>query len=162
MTSSPKKFNTIRLSKSQNYTRPKTTITDTLQEQDKYKEKLQNYEEVKDIDYVSIGTHVRYFVFCTKENIWKFRCGGLLTKKHLKYVVLSNGKHSWSVQREIIDETNDQVYETKFFKILSNDEKKDRVLNEKEKEIEILKQDNKIMAEKLERLIDYVKQQSKK
>ena len=52
---------TIRLSKT-TYERPATTITDTLQSPEAYREKLKGYVEVDNIDFVSIKTHVRYFV----------------------------------------------------------------------------------------------------
>ena len=155
---SEKKFNTIRLKRDE-YDRPAYTITDKLQNEQGYKEKLQGYKEVSDIDCVNIGTHCRYFCFDKASKGWKFRTGGLLTKKHPKYVVLSNGKHSWSVQREIYcgknggDSDETTVYETKFFKYMSNKEKLENQLDKKDIEIEKLKSDNKKLAEKLNLLI---------
>ena len=57
-----KKYDTVRL-KTTNYSRPETTITDSLQNENSNMEKLQNYIPVDDIDYVTEGTHVRYFVY---------------------------------------------------------------------------------------------------
>ena len=148
-----KKFSTIRLKTTHSYNRPEITITDSLQNEKAYKEKLIGYVEVKDVDYVTISTHVRYFIFDIVEKQWKFRTGGLLTKKHSKYVVLSNGKYSWSVQRETHDTKNDEIYETKFFKIMSKDEKNEKEINIKDKEIEQLKKDNQKLAEKLSLLL---------
>lgn len=150
--SNKNKYNTIRLSKSSNYERPGITLTDSLQSNQKYKDKLTNYIEVSDVDFVTIGTHVRYFKFDTKNQNWMFRCGGLLTYKHQKYVVLSNGKYSWSVQREI--EHKGEIYETKFFKILNVNEKKDIEIKKRDSEIAQLKLDNQKMAEKLQLLIN--------
>lgn len=153
---SEKKFQTIRLKSSHNYSRPDETITDKLQTPQNYREKLKNYTEVDDIDSVTISTHVRYFVWDNKKNLWKFRTGGLLTKKHPKYVVLSNGKYSWSVQKEIpsrtsqlggsIESESTEVFATKFFKILSKEEKNQR-------EIDQLRRDNAALATKLQVLL---------
>ena len=63
---------TIRLSKSL-YNRPKQTITDSLQTPEKWREKLKGYNEVSDIDYVSVRTHVRYFIYDVPSNKWLFR-----------------------------------------------------------------------------------------
>ena len=139
---------TIRLSKSI-YKRPSQTITDTLQDPEAYKEKLKGYTEVKDIDYVSINTHVRYFVYDLKENAWKFRTGGLLRKKdNSKYVVLSNGKYTWSVQREVSNGNGD-VWETKFFKILSKADLSEIALERQQDEIERLKAENLALKNQL-------------
>lgn len=131
---------TIRLGKSL-YNRPDNgTITDTLQDPDEYKKKLKGYVEVSNIDYVSIRTHVRYFIYDNDTEKWKFRTGGLLTKKHDKYVILSNGKYSWSVQRHV--NMGDDLFETKFFKILTKQELTEIALEKQQKEIEQLKQEN--------------------
>ena len=137
---------TIRLNKSV-YTRPKKTITDSLQSPDKWREKLKGYNEVADIDYVTVRTHVRYFVYDLELNKWLFRTGGLLTKKHDKYVVLSNGKYSWSVQRRV--EKDDNVYETKFFKILSKQELTEIALDKQQEEIQKLKRENDILRSQI-------------
>ena len=151
-----KKFNTIRLNSSHTYNRPSKTITDSLQDPIKFREKLKGYKEVDDIDSVSISTHVRYFIYDKTDNKWKFRTGGLLAKKHAKYVILSNNKYSWSVQKEVSsekglssidDNESSEVFETKFFKILSKEEKN-------EEEIEQLKMDNAKMAHQLKILLN--------
>jgi hypothetical protein len=69
-------------------------------------DKLYDYVEVKNIKDVKLNTHVRYFVFKEDKktnNIKKlFRLGGYLVNKETadKYVVLSNGKNTWSVQTD--------------------------------------------------------------
>lgn len=101
-----------------NYQKIGPTYTESLTDRD-IAEKLENYEEVRDIDYVPINTHVRYFLQDKETAKWKFRLGGFLKKKdNPKYVVLStspnlNGK-TWSVSR------NNAV----FFRIKSPDEQK--------------------------------------
>ena len=137
----PVQERTIRLNKTI-YTRPNKTITDMLQSPEAYKEKLKGYTEVKDIDYVSINTHVRYFTYDLPESKWKFRTGGLLKKKHQKYVILSNGKYSWSVQREVANNQSGDIWETKFFKILSKSELAEIALERQQEEIEKLKSEN--------------------
>lgn len=93
---------TIRLGNDK-YDRPKNTIQERLTDAE-IKEKLDNYIEVEDMSKVSVGSHIRYFVTevnkKTGETTRKFRLGGTLTNKDNadKYVILSNGRVSWSVQ----------------------------------------------------------------
>ena len=93
----------VRLAAEQNgYKRPPKTFQETLSTE-QIKEKLKDYTKVEDISKVPIRTHVRYFVYQKDPQTNKlnrlFRLGGrLVNKDHYdKYVVLSNGKHSWSV-----------------------------------------------------------------
>ena len=90
---------TKRLSKDTNYIRPKKTVQDTMSN-DEIKEKLQGYKKVDDIKKVLIGSHLRYFAKAKNSKTPIFRLGGFLTKfgDDYKYVVLSNGEFSWSVQ----------------------------------------------------------------
>ena len=90
---------TKRLSKDTNYVRPKKTVQDTMSN-DEIKEKLQGYKKVDDIKKVLIGSHLRYFAKAKNSKTPIFRLGGFLTKfgDDYKYVVLSNGEFSWSVQ----------------------------------------------------------------
>jgi len=96
---------TTRLSKKTDYVRPKKTFQDSMSSDD-IKEKLKEYKKVTDIRKVIIGTHVRYFTKDkeTKANV--FRLGGFLTKfgDEYKYVILSNGSISWSVQNNSSNE----------------------------------------------------------
>jgi len=142
-TSPHNKIITRKLSKS-NYDRPELTLTDTLQTNASMAEKLKNYERVEDIEDVNLNTHVRYVTW--KDNKQRFCLGGLLTKIHKKYVILSNGTFSWSVQRYHWDQNNEDpdqepIFETAFFKILSNRQLKDKqekIIDEKNQEIERL------------------------
>ena len=96
---------TKRLSRDTGYVRPKKTFQDSMSSDD-IKEKLKEYKKVSDIRKVIIGTHMRYFTKDknTKANV--FRLGGFLTKfgDEYKYVVLSNGSISWSVQNDSSNE----------------------------------------------------------
>ena len=90
---------TKRLSKDSTYVRPKKTTQDTMSN-DEIKEKLKGYKQVDDIKTVVIGNHLRYFTKTKDSKKPVFRLGGVLKKfgENYKYVVLSNGELSWSVQ----------------------------------------------------------------
>lgn len=77
------------------YERPKQTIQDKMTDIE-IKEKLKNYTKVESIMNLDIGTHVRYFANINGD--MKYRSGGNIIKKDSegRYVVLSNGKVSWS------------------------------------------------------------------
>lgn len=132
---------TTRLGRT-DYTGPGTTLTDSLQEAGEYRKKLQGYTSVQNIDSVNDNTHVRYFVYNLERRKWLFRMGGLLKRRHEKYIVLSNGRHTWCVQREVQDSATEDVYETKFFKILSKQELSDMAMETQQKEIEKLRTEN--------------------
>uniref|UniRef100_A0A6C0IWJ1 Uncharacterized protein n=1 Tax=viral metagenome TaxID=1070528 RepID=A0A6C0IWJ1_9ZZZZ len=128
---------TKRLSKSV-YNRPETTLTDTLQTNTEMTKKLANYMRVDDIEDVNINTHVRYVTL--KEGKQRFCLGGLLKKIHSKYVILSNGTFSWSVQRyHWDDEHKDPIFVTAFFRILSKSEQQEKIILEQQKELETLR-----------------------
>ena len=142
---------TTRLSKSK-YDRPTKTLTDSLQTNAKMKEKLENYQRVDDIDDVSLSTHVRYVTL--KDGVQRFCLGGLLVKKHSKYVVLSNGNFSWSVQRyhwtkgqnsgtqhggRYEPEEEEPCFETIFFKVKSKQDKQNDIIQKQAEQIEQLK-----------------------
>ena len=81
-----------------NYNRPKVTYTDTIQDIDKIKDLIKDYERVDSIDSVSIGTFVKYVTL--KNDKQRFCIGGRLYKVHKDYVVLGGVNNSrFSVQR---------------------------------------------------------------
>lgn len=125
---------TKRLSRQQGgFQRPETTVTDSInQDEAQIKLKLENYVEVKDIEMISVNTHVRYMVFDTRVGKYMFRLGGLLAMKHATYVVLSNGKQTWSVPKE--SEFNKQMYPTRFFRVLNPYEMKQKQFETQSKE----------------------------
>ena len=160
----PAMMNTKRFSRQKNWVRPDKTETDKINEDDqKIQEKLQNYVEVENIDFVSSNTHVRYFVFDTRgdEPSYKFRSGGLLAMKHTDYVVLSNGNLTWSVPKKT--EHLGKMYPTRFFRVLTpyemqqkkadesrqENDQKQVVLSEQQQELERQKAE----IEKLKRVI---------
>ena len=156
----PPTFNrTKRLSNDNAYIRPKKTVQDTLSN-DEIREKLKDYKKVSDIRKVIIGTHLRYF---SKDKVTKkpvFRLGGFLTKfgDEYKYVILSNGTISWSVQNnqdtqfwskmnskeiitnletEIEDKVKDEIDE-KYKKLKEKNEYMQKMFDEQKKENEKL------------------------
>jgi hypothetical protein len=138
----PPTFNkTTRLSKDTTYVRPKKTLQDTLSN-DEIKNKLKDYKKVSDIRKVVIGTHIRYF---NKDKLTKkpvFRLGGFLTKfgDEYKYVILSNGTISWSVQNNA---------DTQFWSKMNSKE----IVTNLETEIEEkVKEENKEIEDKYRKL----------
>jgi len=106
---------TKKIGSDTSYKRPKKTIQEQLTAEE-IAERLQGYERVDDIIEVPLNTHLRYF---TMEDDGKqvFRMGGFLQNKQNadKYVYLSNGSISWSVQTD----------KTIFFRKLSHKEEID-------------------------------------
>ena len=116
------------------------------------KKKLEEYEQVDDIDNVNIGNHLRYFTFNPSTGEKQFRLGGFLSKIDQEYVVLNNGEFSWSVQK------NKSV----FFKKLSFNELKneliEKIFKKYEKKIEDLTNENS----KLKKTLKMIKSEIKK
>jgi hypothetical protein len=112
------KLNTKRLTK-ENYVKPPETYTERLSKED-IKEKLTDYQKVTDIATIPIGTHVRYFTTVNGKQL--FRLGGFLFRNDglPKYVILSNGTNTWSVQTK----------NTIFFRKLSVSEIKTELTND--------------------------------
>jgi len=94
-------MNEKRISKD-DYKRPKHTIQDKMTE-DEIEEKLEDYVEIEDIFKVPLNSHIRYYTLIPGKDgeIKKaFRLGGQLKNKDNadKYIILSNGKVTWTVQ----------------------------------------------------------------
>ena len=136
------------MSQKDGYRRPKKTFQDTLTEKE-IQEQLRDYQLVDDITQVPINTHIRYFVYDKESKQKKFRLGGNLTKIDpiKQYLVLSNGKTSWSVQfknttffaKQSIDEIR-EYYEKNY----TNTKKKLKNLNKVLKKLRKLSLKNKI------------------
>jgi hypothetical protein len=130
---------TQRLAKT-TYDRPSTTITDTLQNDEDMLKKLEGYEEVDMLERVQFNTHVRYITL--KDGIPRFCLGGLLKRVFEEYVVLSNGKLTWSVQRYFYNDAKQIIFTTKFYKYMSKDRLNSMVNDENSQEIQRLKEEN--------------------
>ena len=85
------------------YIRPQKTYTDNLTDEEIVK-KLEDYKKVESINEIKQKSHIRYFLLEVDKKkgtlTRKFRMGGFVVKVDLenKYVMLSTGKTSWSVQ----------------------------------------------------------------
>ena len=109
------------------YKRPAYTVQDTLTDKE-INAMLDDYVEVEteDLPTVAINSHMRYF---TVEHNSKgyakkiFRIGGNLVNvdNKLRYIVLRNGKETWSVQTE----------HSIFYRQITIDEIKDTKMNMK-------------------------------
>ena len=126
---------TKRLSRDTTYTKTKKSYQDKLSPSE-IKQKLAEYKQVDDIDSVSLNSHVRYFTFNPKNGKKLFRLGGFLTKIDKEYVILSNGKFSWSVQKK-----NSVFFQKMNFNELK-DELSKKIAKKYEKQIEKLKYEN--------------------
>ena len=117
------------------------TFQETLQEDD-IAVLLQDYIEVEYDDLVKIpmNTHLRYFNIKQTPNGEQklFRMGGTLVNKDnpQEYLVVSNGKHSWSIQ----------VKNAIIYRKLTNDEIKEEyknIISQKDNEIKKYKKEIK-------------------
>jgi len=120
---------TKRITRDNNYKRPDQTLQDILGLDD-IKDKLKDYKKVENIMKVPINSHLRYFTIDMKgggKPKKVFRLGGNLTKidDQGRYVVLSNGQLSWSVQ------TNN----AQFWQKMTTEELKNELKTEVKKEL---------------------------
>jgi hypothetical protein len=90
------------------------------------KKKLEEYQQVDEIDDVKIGTHLRYFTFNPSTGKKQFRLGGFLSKLDKDYIVMNNGQLSWSVQKD----------KTVFFKKVSFGDLKEELIEKISKKYE--------------------------
>jgi hypothetical protein len=141
------------LKKKDTYIRPKKTFQDQLT-QEEIDKKLEGYAEVKDITSVPLNAHIRYYSLINKNGKESkiFRLGGFLKNKSKgdTFVILTNGKRSWSVQ------TKSSIFFRKInldeIKILHNEEIEDLEyeIDNLHRVVKKLKKDNK----KLLKIID--------
>lgn len=124
------------------YDRPEITAQDTMQTQEEMEKRLVDYERVTNIENVKKGSQIRY-VTMDKEGNQAFRVGGKLIKVEPEYIMLTNGRMYWSVQRyhyenEDHDEDDEPIFETIFWRKISKVEKLTAELKEKNKLIQKL------------------------
>ncbi len=165
---------TKRLAKDNGYNRPNKTYQETLSNQE-IKEKLKEYKKVIDIRTVSIGTHIRYFSIESKTNEKIFRLGGTLNKvdPEGKYVVLSNGSVTWSVQipnaiffqkmteAEIKEELKKELKKEIMSEVRITKEEQNSVIQSQDDELEALKKEIKLLKTKIEQYKDSEKKYKK-
>ena len=107
------------------YVRPKKTYTDTLQSNEAIETKLDQFVEVdeKDIDSLPKNSFIRYIKYDLKSKSEKFVTGGLLLRVTPEYLLLM-GKNNGSFCAQRYTYQGDKVvYKTRFFKLLSKEEK---------------------------------------
>jgi hypothetical protein len=168
----PTNFKTKRLTKDTGYTRPKKTVQDSLSNEE-IKDKLKGYKKVPDITKIVIGSHLRYFTKDPKAKKDIFRLGGFLTKfgDDYKYLVLSNGQLSWSVQ---LNGTNEfwvkmnpkdmqEQIQTEVEEVISDKYKKkyEDMKNQTDYVIKMLKDQQK-ENDKLKKKLDAIEEAAKK
>jgi hypothetical protein len=139
---------TKRITRDKGYQRPDKTYQDKLSNQE-IKEKLKEYKKVVDIRTVSIGTHIRYFSIDPKSKEKVFRLGGTLNKidPDGKYVILSNGSVTWSVQ----------IPNAIFFQKMSEGEFKEELKKEIKKELMTEMQNSEENVDELKKEIKNLK-----
>ena len=107
--------------KNSTYVRPPITYTDRLTKE-QIETLLIDFEEIKNIADIPIGTFIRYFE--DKDGELKFRVGGILTVKRPEegYIYLKNNQINWPVQlpkcllfRKITTKEIKDEYELKLF-----------------------------------------------
>lgn len=149
---------TKRLTRDKSYVRPKTTYQDSMTNKE-INDKLKDYKKVSNILQVPINTHVRYFT-TDKSGDTVFRLGGSLSKfgENQKYVVLSNGTLSWSVQianSQFYQKMTEGEIKTEMRKELLTD-CEGSINKDLENENKELKKENKNLLKKLEHLTDKI------
>ena len=116
------------------------------------KKKLEEYQQIDNIDDVNIGNHLRYFSFNPSTGKKQFRLGGFLSKIDKDYVVLNNGEFSWSVQKD----------KSIFFKKISFGELKDELIEKISKKYEKIINDLTNENIKLKKTLKIIKKEIKK
>jgi hypothetical protein len=157
---------TKRLTRDKSYIRPKKTFQETMTNKE-IEDKLKDYKKVSNIIQVPINTHIRYF---TKDKTGNkvFRLGGVLTKvgDNQKYIVLSNGTLSWSVQldnSQLFQKMSDAELKQEIRKEITQqiDSGADDVMQENDE----LRKENKDLMKKLEHVtkkLDFIEDAIKK
>jgi hypothetical protein len=135
-------FNSTKRLGNDNYKKDGKSMQQALSPNE-IKEKLQEYVQLDNIDDTPINSHIRYFTVDKKSGKKQFRLGGFLTKNENEYVVLSNGKVSWSVQK------NNSI----FFKKMAYEDLKqeliEKISNKFEKKINSLEKENEALKNTL-------------
>lgn len=133
------------------FIRPTKTITDLMQNKKDIEAKLEGYEEVDedDVNFITLGSHLRYLSWDREGKKELFRFGGLITKIARDYIILQGkeGK-SFSVQRYTKNDKGDILHTTRFFKKVKKEEQLQRDLNETVEETADIMQKQSAMIEK--------------
>ncbi len=136
-----------RLNYDTEYKRPKTTITELVQNRKDILEILDGHEEItgSELDDLQLNTKLKYITYDDNEGKYLFRWGGSLRKVHEKYIVLAGrGNKTFTVQR--FKKKGGKLEKTRFYKTVT---KYDKLLAEYEE----LKKQSEIIFDKQEHII---------
>jgi len=124
------------------YQRPRKTYTDMLQTEDAIEEKLNGYVEVdeRDVDNLSSGSFVRYIKYDAGSGKERFVMGGVVMRVLPEYIIIKGKDNgTFSAQRYTYDKKGNRVHITRFFKMLSNEDKlRNKLLEMQRKANEII------------------------
>lgn len=136
-----------RLNYDTEYKRPKTTITELVQNRKDILEILDGHEEItgSELDDLQLNTKLKYITYDDNEGKYLFRWGGSLRKVHEKYIVLAGrGNKTFTVQR--FKKKGGKLEKTRFYKTVT---KYDKLVVEHEE----LKKQSEIIFDKQEHII---------
>ena len=151
------------------YVRPKKTYTDTLQSNGAIENKLENFVEIdeKDIDSIPANSYIRYIKYDKKTKSEKFVTGGILLRITPQYLLLK-GKDNGTFcaqryTREGVDNNGKIIYTTRFFKLLSKEEKlQDEIAETQEKTNNLIQKYEDVLREQQEEIAMLKKSMKKK
>lgn len=150
------------------YKRPKKTYTDTLQSEEAIKEKLNGFIEIPEdkVDEISPGSFVRYLKWEPDNNREKLVMGGIVLRVLPQYLIIKGkGNGTFSAQRYTFNNKGEYIHSTRFFKMLSNEDKlKGKLLEMKDKAnniIEELEDTIDKQSDEIEQLKELVKKLKK-
>lgn len=129
---------------SDNYKRPKNTITDMVQNQEDIEELLKDYEEVdpENVSFIPLNTPIRYLIYDKNKKKELFRYGGTLQMIHEQYLVVAGKeKKTFSVQRYVRNSKGMIIYKTRIF------QKIDKMKYALEQSTEIIKEQYHLINE---------------
>jgi hypothetical protein len=108
------------------YQRPRKTYTDTLQNVDVIKKKLDGFIEIPEdeVDSLQEGVFLRYIKLDAKSGKERFITGGVLMRTYPEYLLIKGKDNgTFSAQRYTYDAEGKKIFTTRFFKLLNNEEK---------------------------------------
>ena len=84
------------------------------------KKKLKGYQEISDVFDIDYHTHIQYISL--KNGSEYFYEGGIYNGMGENYVTLKQKNRQWTVPISIKDKEGKQIYKTRFFQKINNDE----------------------------------------
>jgi hypothetical protein len=151
------------------YERPDKTITESMQNKKDIEEQLKFFEEIPedDVNFINLNTQLKYISYDKQNKRELFRFGGLLAKVAKEYLILAGkeGKR-FSVQRYTMNDKNEIIHKTRFFKKIKETEALQSKLNDNDETIEkqsaIIAQQKKDLLALKKEMKDMQKMQQKK